>query len=284
MDDWGFLHMKRSGLGALFVVVMGGAFAGCGDVPVPLAFDTPSQRFDVTANLSDAEAELCADETSTGCENLKAFDRTDDGEVSAPPRLPDSFPASAPLPGGGEVSADELFSEGPLDDANDLNVALPVDIGAQLPGEAADAAKSLRLKAISLRWSENSLNFATVPLALYVSESAIADTSDPAELIASGAVKRVGTIEAQPQGVSTEQPVVFVDAAAEDKFNEALQSLVFTVVVGADSEVGLPADGDSGKFKRPDGVGDIAVHFELEYTLNVFEAAGQAQKVLSELQ
>lgn len=251
----------------LFDQVLGGKV----ELP-PIPLETPPQEIDVTARVEAAEDAICEDRTSEDCLVLIALDGTD-GSVEEPPRLPPEFPARHDPDGPGpteEIDVEQWAKDQGLNAAaSDLKVAVPVDLSGQVNVEDESAIQDVRFDTVAVNFQSNTLTFDTIPLDLYASVGPVEDLSDPDALIASGAVEKIGTIEAKAAGETGDAPVTFVEGG-NAIFNEALKSLSFALVVAVPegTQVALPRTEDGENLVKPLGKASLSVKASVIYTVN----------------
>ncbi len=269
--------------------------------PIDLSVNlqTPPVHIDVTEKIESAEAEVCNDGDSEQCVVLKALDRTDDDEVGNPPRVPEEFPISVevtddqgnPVPnldGCDEpnpmdcpqlvVDVEEFAEDQGLFDDLNLRSAVPVDITEQLNVSSPDAIQAVNLENIGLKWKDNSLTFDTVDLDIYMTLEYIED-ADADELIESGAVEKIGTLDRQYAETDGTTPIRFDNDAGEELFNDGLKKLRFTLVTAL-PEGTRPtlSEGSAANMRRkPLGEVDLALVATIRYTVVPSELVGNAR-------
>jgi hypothetical protein len=270
------------------------------DEPIDLPIDlkTPPQEIDVTTQVETIQDSLCATAESESCIILSALDKTDDDEVSDPPRIPDEFPAMITMEDdeGNALPDPECTETNPLDcDPWEIDVvafledqalfedldfvqAVPVDLASQVEVSSADAIQEVKLESIGIDWQDNGLTFDSIPLELWMTAEYIEDP-DAETLMADGSLTLVGTISAQTALTDGETEIVFANDDAKAAFNDALKSLLFTVVVApAEGAKPVLADGEAANTKlSPKGIVNISLVATIVFTVTPEELVGDAK-------
>lgn len=264
--------------------------------------ESPSKEIDVTEQVNGAEDSLCNPTDSESCTLLKEIDKTDDGAVSTPPRVPDEFPAvieveddqGNPVPDPQcvednpqdfmscpqwTIAADDFLEQSNVYDAIDFAQAIPIDLSDEVQVTTPEAIKAVRIESIGVNWTDNELTFDTVPFDLYMTLDIIEDP-DAEELLSTGAVTKVGTIDRQTALTDGVTPINFIDEEARALFQEGLLALKFTVVIAVpEGTVWTLADSPTtpGNKLKPQGRTDISMVATLSYTVTPRELAGRAR-------
>jgi hypothetical protein len=287
------LALRTFALAAVVVTVPG--LAGCDvfgalfnqEIDIPIDLESPEQEIDVTAPIAETEGSLCTNENDPSCVALKAFCSTDETlDCDTDPQLPVEFPKEVEtIPGDPDsvVSAADFFEDSGLREAAEFEVIIPIDLGEQLADQGVQspsAVKDVSFDNVSVAWPANTLTFDAPALDLYLSQEALDPLDDAAALIASGAVEKIGTIEAQPAGATDDRPIVFAEGGNE-LFNEALRNLQFGLVAAVPEGAGLTLkekEGDPNTVLKPTGLATLKVKATLIYTVSAADIVDQASE------
>lgn len=264
------------------------------DVELPIDLTSPPTDIDVDEPIGEAEGAACATASSPGCVALTAICQTEAGRDCDEPSMPDEFPGTVELPGGGEADANDLMEDIGVTEASEIELALPIDVASALADKGVatpDAVKDVRIDAVVLQWPENSLTFDVPLIDLYIAEGEVAGGPvDAEELIAAGTITKVGTIGVdldgdgaldvgQEAGASTDAPVEFVEGGNE-AFNEAVKSASFTLVTAVAEGSGMrlkQKDGDPNTVLKPRGQAQVQLKATLVYSVSAADIIGQVQ-------
>lgn len=284
------------------------AFGDFYNEPITLRvnLESPPKEVDVTDQVNAVEDELCSDPDGETCLLLEQIDKSDDGAITSPsPRVPDEFPGSItasddmgntlpdpdepcdPLQPLGpdncppwEISVDEFLEAAGVFDAIDIKQAIPVDLTEEVSVSTPDAIRAVTIDALGLKYIENELTFATVPLDLYMTLEYI-EEPDAAALLESGELTFVGTIEQQEALTSGVSNINFADDAARELFKEGLLNLRFTLVFTVpEGTVWTLADSPTtaGNKLKPQGKTELALVATLSYSVTPRELVGKARE------
>jgi hypothetical protein len=256
------------------------------DIPIPL--DTPPVEIDVGGAVTTAVSQSCSSPDAASCQGIALICQADNGGAPCDPvDLPAEFPKECPNLEGETVSAEELLPE-EVKKAAEVKFAIPVDIADLMTDngvDSADQVKQISFTKVDLSWDDNSLTFDAPVFDVYVGP-VVDDGGDPAELIASADFAKVGTLGkdldddgtfdvGQEAGVADSVPLTFAEGG-NDRFNEALRSFTFTLVLAAPEGQALAlkevAGSDPAEVARPDGVATVRLRSELSFKVNIADA------------
>lgn len=278
----------------VFCLTLAGFAAGCSqfgsfsDEPFTLGIDleSPPYEIDITEPVQAAEESLCDDGQSETCLITQALDRADDGQVQNPPRVPEQFPAQIDVedengnpvpdvsqcdPAAGQdcpqlsVNVEDWIAESGLTQSIRMQTVLPVDLTEEAGLAGNGVPSGVEIVDLGVNWAENTLAVSAPDLDLYLSLQEL--TGDAAELIDSGTVEKIGTLEGQQANTSGVTNIRFLDDDAERKFSDALLGLTFTLVTSLpeDAELAL-AEGDTpGTLLKPQGTTNLSLVGRLQY-------------------
>lgn len=264
------------------------------DVEIPLDLTSPPTDVDVDGPIAEAEGSACSAADSAACIALTAICQTEDGRDCGTPSMPDEFPGTVDLPGGGSADANQLMEDMGVTEASEIELALPVDVASALANEGVqtpDAVKEVVIDAVVLQWPENSLTFDAPIIDLYIANEDVGEGAvDAEELIANGTVTKVGTIGldldddgtldvGQVAGGTTDAPVEFV-AGGNELFNEAVKGASFTLVTAVPEGAGLALkqkSGDAATVLKPAGQAQLQLKATLVYKVSAADIIGQVQ-------
>ncbi|MCC7108295.1 MAG: hypothetical protein IT382_03325 [Deltaproteobacteria bacterium] len=264
------------------------------DVEIPLDLTSPPTDVDVDGPIGEAEGSACSAADSAACIALTAICQTEDGRDCGTPSMPDEFPGTVDLPGGGSADANQLMEDMGVTEASEIELALPVDVASALANEGVqtpDAVKEVVIDAVVLQWPENSLTFDAPIIDLYIANEDVGEGAvDAEELIANGTVTKVGTIGldldedgtldvGQVAGGTTDAPVEFV-AGGNELFNEAVKGASFTLVTAVPEGAGLELkqkSGDAATVLKPAGQAQLQLKATLVYKVSAADIIGQVQ-------
>jgi hypothetical protein len=253
------------------------------ELEIPLDLESPPQDFDLAPPVAEAEATACSAADSPSCIALSAICATEANRDCNPATMPDEFPAEVEVIAGEDpIDSNQLMADIGITEATEIELGVPVDATEELreKGVASpDLIQSVSIDAISLVWSENALTFDAPPLDLYVSGDDLGGgVLDAEQLIASGAVTKVGTIGidldddgvfdiGQAAGATGDVPMEF-DANGKDALNAAVKSGRFTIVTAVPEGRGVTLKtkaGDPSTVLKPTGSGTVALKATLVY-------------------
>lgn len=264
------------------------------DVEIPLDLTSPPTDVDVDGPIGEAEGSACSAADSAACIALTAICQTEDGRDCGTPSMPDEFPGTVDLPGGGSADANQLMEDMGVTEASEIELALPVDVASALANEGVqtpDAIKEVVIDAVVLQWPANSLTFDAPIIDLYIANEDVGEGAvDAEELIANGTVTKVGTIGldldedgtldvGQVAGGTTDAPVEFV-AGGNELFNEAVKGASFTLVTAVPEGAGLELkqkSGDAATVLKPAGQAQLQLKATLVYKVSAADIIGQVQ-------
>ena len=265
------------------------------ELELPIDLETPPQDFDVTGAIADVEGGACDTADSEECIALRAICETDDSiDCDANPQLPAEFPASVEVvPGDPPVEAAQLMADLGVTEATEMELAVPVDAAEELAEQGVQdnaAINAVEIGALAMAWPENSLTFDAPPLDLYISNEALEGVVNAEELIASGAVTKVGTcgldIDGEPgidvgqvAGSTDDVPVSFVEGGNE-ALSEAFKSGKFTLVTAVPDGKGFALkqkDGDANTLLKPTGAGKVALKATLVFKVSAADIVEAAE-------
>lgn len=264
------------------------------DVELPIDLTSPPTDVDVDGPIGEAEGTACSAADSASCIALTAICQSEAGRDCTTPTMPDEFPGTVDLPGGGTADANQLMEDMGVKEASEIEIALPVDVSAALADEGVqtpDAVKDVVIDAVVLQWPENSLSFDAPIIDLYIAEGDVGTGAiDAEQLIADGTVTKVGTIGVdvdgdgqldvgQVAGATTDVPIEFV-AGGNDRFNEAVKSAAFTLVTAVPEGAGLvlkQKSGDPDTVLKPGGQAKMQLKATLVYKVSAADIIGQVR-------
>jgi hypothetical protein len=264
------------------------------DVEIPLDLTSPPTDVDVDGPIAEAEGSACSAADSAACIALTAICQSEDGRDCGTPSMPDEFPGTVDLPGGGSADANQLMEDMGVTEASEIELALPVDVASALANEGVqtpDAIKEVVIDAVVLQWPANSLTFDAPIIDLYIANEDVGEGAvDAEELIANGTVTKVGTIGldldedgtldvGQVAGGTTDAPVEFV-AGGNELFNEAVKGASFTLVTAVPEGAGLELkqkSGDAATVLKPAGQAQLQLKATLVYKVSAADIIGQVQ-------
>lgn len=264
------------------------------DVEIPLDLTSPPTDVDVDGPIAEAEGTACSAADSASCIALTAICQSEDGRDCSTPTMPDEFPGTVDLPGGGSADANQLMEDMGVTEASEIELALPVDVASALANEGVqtpDAVKEVAIDAVVVQWPENSLTFDAPIIDLYIANEDVGEGAIDAEaLIAAGTVTKVGTIGrdldedgtldvGQVAGETTDVDVEFV-AGGNELFNEAVKGAAFTLVTAVPEGAGLTLkqkSGDPDTVLKPAGQAQLQLKATLVYKVSAADIIGQVQ-------
>jgi hypothetical protein len=289
------MTFQRPSIVRAAVVLSAASFAMTGclaeGLEVPIAFETPSYEFSVTEEVEAFEDDVCADAESRDCKIIIALDQTDDGEVSDPPRIPDTFPNEVTI----EEEIDgftastvidleewaaneglETTISGGVAMAFEVDLTQEADVQAEI--ETPDLISNVDIQAVAFAWLQNSLTFDLPSIQLHVADGLLLNEDESnadaaARLMADNAVTYVGTLDETPAG-STEDTNFNLASGGSDTLKAALQSLQFTVVLTIPEDLSLLQQQDNGLWTKPQGEGEVAMKAEITYTVSPSDVQG----------
>ncbi|MCP4504203.1 MAG: hypothetical protein GY822_30130 [Deltaproteobacteria bacterium] len=271
---------------ALSTAILSLTVVGCDaeGLEVPVSFESPAYEFSVTEHVEEYEDDMCADAESKNCKIIEALDRTDDGEVSNPPRIPAEFPKT--------VDVEECDAAGcvtvPVDleewaESEGLNsilqenvtTAIEIDLTAEVEAdiESPDVISNVDISAAAIAWKLNTLTFGLPSIDIYMGNGLLGEDADA--LLVAEDVAKVGTLAATAAGSTSDTDLNFTSGGS-DIFKSALQNLKFTVVlsVPATQIEGLAESSDGSSFIKPQGDGEVALKAEITYTVTAGDVQG----------
>lgn len=264
------------------------------DVELPVDLTSPPTDVDVDGPIGEAEGSACSSATAASCIALTAICQSEAGRDCTTPTMPDEFPGTIDLPGGGTADANQLMVDMGVTEASEIELALPVDVASALANEGVqtpDAVKDVVIDAVVLQWPENSLTFDAPIIDLYIANEDVGSGAiDAEELIANGTVAKVGTIGVdvdgdgqldvgQVAGATSDVPVEFV-AGGNELFNEAVKGAAFTLVTAVPEGEGLvlkQKSGDPDTVLKPAGQAQLQLKATLVYKVSAADIIGQVQ-------
>jgi len=269
------------------------AMTGClaEGLEVPIAFETPSYEFSVTEEVEAFEDDVCADAESRDCKIITALDQTDDGEVSDPPRIPDTFPNEVTIEeevdgftASTVVDLEEWAATEGLETTISGGVAMAIEVDltedaeVQAEIQTPDLISNVDIQAVAFAWLQNSLTFDLPSIELHVADGLLLNEDESnadaaARLMAENAVTYVGTLDETPAG-STDDTNFNLASGGSDTLKAALQSLQFTVVLTIPEDLSLLQQQDNGLWTKPQGEGEVAMKAEITYTVSPSDVQG----------
>jgi hypothetical protein len=269
------------------------------EVEIPIPLDTPPIEVDVGGAVDDAVDGACDDPEDAGCKSLVLVCRAENGAPPSsgadpcdPATLPPQFPKEIENLDGEIVSADELVPED-VKKAAQLKFAIPVDLADVLAEQgvaSADQVQQISFRKVDLSWEENTLTFDAPVLDLYIGPK-VDDLGDPAALVADPAFEKIGTVGkdldedgtfdvGQEALTADAVPLNFVEGG-NDKFNEALRTFTFTLLMvapeGQEVTFKEVPGTDPVKVFAPDGAAKLKIKSQLSFKVSLADALSTAE-------